>query len=205
LGTKLATLGWSPGRDLVFDCLVGRTEAELPAVAATLISHGPDVIWTYSGSGVRAVKSATTSIPIVMNAPDPVRIGLVASLARPGGNVTGFAEPLIELIGKRVEIAREAIPSIRCIGVLGANGPNSTSVALQEEFARVGAALGIEFRMSPQDYVEAALTWAKTADMDAIYIASPFLTRNALELAAGAIRLGLPVMATTSRGPSGAP
>src|SRR4029077_16539196 len=137
-------LGWSAGQNLVFDCLRS-TQAELPANAATLVSHGPDLIWTHSGSAVRAAKAATTSIPIVMWAPDPVRLGLVASLARPGGNVTGFALPWIELVGKRIEIAREAIPGIRRIGVLGAAiAENPTTVALREEFARLSASLGLE-------------------------------------------------------------
>lgn len=148
LGAKLATLGWSPGRHIAFDCVRG-TFDELPASAATLVSHGPDVIWTVSGSGVRAAQAATNSIPIVMWAPDPVRIGLVASLARPAGTVTGFAIPYVELIAKRIEIAREAIPNVRRIGVIGAGGNNPTGFALQEEFARLSAALGIDFQLPP--------------------------------------------------------
>ena len=197
LGGKLTALGWSAGQNLVFDCLRS-TQAELPANAATLVSHGPDLIWTHSGSAVRAAKAATTSIPIVVWAPDPVRLGLVASLARPGGNVTGFALPWIELVGKRIEIAREAIPGIRRIGVLGAaNIENPTAVALREEFARLSASLGLEFQFhtNSQPDFDAALAWAKSVDVDAIYIASnPLLYANADRLAALATRHGLPLI-----------
>ena len=196
MGTKLAAFGWSPGQNVVFDCLHG-TDADLPANATTLVTHGPDVIWTLSGSAVRAAKAATNSIPIVMWAPDPVRIGLVESLARPGGNVTGFAQPFIELIGKRIEIAREAIPDIRRIGVLGASGNNPTAVEVQNEFARLSAAVGLEFQLRPSTPpgFEASLAWVKSADVDALYIAStPFLGANIDRLVAVATQRGLPLI-----------
>ena len=199
-GTNLAKLGWLPERNLVFDCLYAQSLEELPALAATLASHNPDVIWTTTGAGVRAAKAATTSIPIVMYAPDPVRLGLVASLARPGGNVTGLADPIIELIGKRIEIARETIPNLHRVAVLGVTNlnPNPTSVVLLEEFSRVGAVTGIEFRihsLGPAADIQVLLAWIKSENVDAIYITSnPRLLKNAPTVVAGATDFGLPVI-----------
>jgi putative ABC transport system substrate-binding protein len=199
-GTNLAKLGWLPGRDLVFDCLYAPRLDELPELAATLASHNPDVIWTTTGAGVRAARAATTSIPIVMYAPDPVRLGLVASLARPGGNVTGLADPIIELIGKRIEIARETIPNLHRIAVIGVTNlnPGATGIALLEEFSRLGAATGIEFRihsLGQADDIQVLLAWVKSETVDAVYITSnPRLMKNAPTVVAGVTDLGLPVI-----------
>jgi putative ABC transport system substrate-binding protein len=144
------------------------------------------------------LKAETTSIPIVMSAPDPVRIGLVASLARPGGNVTGFAAPTIELIEKRIEIAREALPLHR-IAVMGiVNDPqmNATDIAALAEFNRVGASMRIEISIPTSDMdIEKSLAWVKSVNADAIYILSgQYLVRNASAVVSGAMDLKLPVI-----------
>src|SRR5205085_10414144 len=120
-----------------------------------------------------------------------------ANLARPGGNVTGFAIPYVELIGKRIEIGRDAIPSLRRIGVLGASGNSPTDVAVQDEFARVSVALGIEFQFRPSSpaSIDASLAWLNSVDVDAVYIASnPSLFANRERFAAVAADRALPLI-----------
>src|SRR5258706_4679858 len=91
----------------------------LPALAADLVRLGVDVIVTGNASAV-ATMQATATIPIVVpNSADPVSAGLVASLARPGGNVTGFAQDTGgELNGKRLELLKETLPNLSRVGIL---------------------------------------------------------------------------------------
>ena len=92
----------------------------LPALAADLVRLGVDVIVTGANPNTAAAMKATTTIPIVMtNSIDPVGTGLVASLARPGGNVTGFAQDTGgELNGKRLELLKETLPNLSRVGIL---------------------------------------------------------------------------------------
>jgi len=90
-----------------------------PALVADLIGRGVDLIVTRGTPAAKSAKGATTTIPIVMAAiGEPLGVGVVASLAQPGGNVTGFSAFVTELSGKRVELLKETFPSIACIGLL---------------------------------------------------------------------------------------
>src|SRR5215470_10739607 len=90
----------------------------LPALAADLVGHRVDVIVTGTTPAALAAKGATSTIPIVFNSTDPVGQGLVASLARPGGNLTGFSPFLMELMPKRLELLSELVPQARVIAFL---------------------------------------------------------------------------------------
>ena len=90
----------------------------LPALAADLVGHRVDVIVTGTTPAALAAKGATSTIPIVFNVGDPVGQGLVASLARPGGNLTGFSPFLMELMPKRLELLSELVPQARVIAFL---------------------------------------------------------------------------------------
>src|SRR6516165_5139971 len=90
----------------------------LPALAADLVGHKVDVIVTGNTPATRAAKGATSTIPIVFNVGDPVGQGLVASLARPGGNLTGFSPFVMELMPKRLELLSELVPQARVIAFL---------------------------------------------------------------------------------------
>jgi putative tryptophan/tyrosine transport system substrate-binding protein len=95
----------------------GRSE-RFAEIAAELIQLKVDVIVT-AGAAVLAAKQATTVIPIVFAvAPDPVGTGLVASLARPDGNVTGLSVQATDLVGKRIEFLRELVPSLRALAIM---------------------------------------------------------------------------------------
>jgi len=97
----------------------GKTE-RLPGLAAELVRLKPELIMTAGVPATLAAKQATTTIPIVMTGVgDPVPLGLVASLARPGGNITGLTNLTIELAGKRVELLKEVVPKVSRVAVSG--------------------------------------------------------------------------------------
>ena len=108
----LRELGWVEGKNIVFDRRYADNRLDrLPELATELVRLDVDMIVTVGTLAPLAAKRATTSIPIVMiNAGDPVGSGLVASLARPGGNVTGMSLMAPDLGGKRLELLKEALP-----------------------------------------------------------------------------------------------
>src|SRR5215813_8806508 len=112
---QLHELGWNEGRDVKIEYrwAEGRSE-RLSEIAAEFVRLKVDVIVTYATLPLIAAKQATSVIPIVFAVvSDPVGSGLVASLARPGGNVTGLSVQQTELAGKRLELVREFIPGLR--------------------------------------------------------------------------------------------
>jgi putative tryptophan/tyrosine transport system substrate-binding protein len=116
---RLHELGWSEGRTIAvkYRWAEGRTE-RYAEIAAEFVQLKVDVIVT-GGAAVPAVKQATSVIPTVFAvADDAVGTGLVASLARPGGNVTGLSNQQIDLVGKRIELLRELIPGLRRLAIL---------------------------------------------------------------------------------------
>jgi putative ABC transport system substrate-binding protein len=118
---RLRELGWTEGQTVAIEYrwAEGRSE-RFNEIAAEFVRLKVDVVLTVGGSAVTAVKEATSTIPIVFAmAVDPVGIGMVASLARPGGNVTGLSTQTTELAGKRVEILREALPDVRRVAIIG--------------------------------------------------------------------------------------
>ncbi|HEV8458263.1 MAG TPA: ABC transporter substrate-binding protein [Methylomirabilota bacterium] len=141
----LNVLGYVAGKDVVseYRSAAGRDE-HLPALAAELVRLKVDVIVPAGRPAILAAKAATRTIPIVIAAEgDPVAAGLVASLARPGGNVTGMAILLPELSAKRLELLKEAVPRLTRVGVLWS--PGDTDRVEEWNSARAaGRALGLE-------------------------------------------------------------
>jgi putative tryptophan/tyrosine transport system substrate-binding protein len=119
LRQELSKLGWIEGKNVTIEYRFAELKGErLPELAADLVRLNVDLILTV-GDPARAAKSATSTIPIVMiNTPDPVGLGLVFSLARPGGNVTGVAALAPELNTKRLEILKDAVPKLARVGLL---------------------------------------------------------------------------------------
>ena len=117
---ELNKLGWVEGKNLIIEYRFAEQKNErLPELAAELVRLKVDLIVTSGGPTPFAAKGATSTIPIVMtNSADPVGEGLVASLARPGGNVTGFTGLNPELGTKRLEILKDAIPRLSRVGLL---------------------------------------------------------------------------------------
>jgi putative tryptophan/tyrosine transport system substrate-binding protein len=115
---RLRELGWTEGRNVAIDYRWSEGRPERVAeIAAELVQQKVDVIVTY-GATVATLKQATTSIPIVLVANDRVGSGLVASLSRPGGNVTGLSLQAPEIAGKRLELLRELVPGLRRLAIM---------------------------------------------------------------------------------------
>jgi putative ABC transport system substrate-binding protein len=137
---ELSKLGWIEGKNFTIEYRFAEQKSErLPELAADLVRLKVDLIVVTDGTPALAAKKATTTIPIVMtNVGDPVGVGLVASLARPGGNVTGFSSLGPELNTKRLEILKDAVPKLARVGVL--RGPGvSLSLDLQLKELRAAA------------------------------------------------------------------
>jgi putative ABC transport system substrate-binding protein len=142
---RLQDLGWVEGRTVAIEYrwAEGRNE-RLPEIALDLARLKVDVIVTNGNAAVRAAKQATSIIPIVFAAAgDPVGTGLIASLARPGGNVTGLSLQQTELAGKRVELLREVVPGLHRLGIM-ANVGNPAAVSEMDEVGTAARALGLE-------------------------------------------------------------
>ena len=173
----LRELGYVEGRNLVIDWRFFKGKPEsLREAAAELAASKPDCIVTVGISATRAAKEATSALPIVMaNASDdPVRHGLIATLARPGGNVTGFIDISSDITGKRLELLKVLAPRASRIAVLFDPG---TPVGTAESRATLAAApaLGLQIVSLPvrsaDDFDKAFLKMAE-ADAQALYVAA---------------------------------
>jgi len=130
----LRELGYVEGKNIVIEWRSADGKPDrLPALAAELVRLKVAVIVTGGGAPTRRAKDATSTIPIVMtNDPDPVGDGFVASLARPGGNITGLSTFAPELSGKRLEILREVVPKLSRVAVLGSSTATGYAQTLRE-------------------------------------------------------------------------
>ena len=121
---ELSNLGWIEGKNITIEYRFAEQKPErVPELAAELVRLKVDLIVVTAGAAVFAAKSATTTIPIVMTSTtDPVGEGLIASLARPGGNITGLSGLANELNTKRLEVLKDAVPRLSRVGLLGTSG-----------------------------------------------------------------------------------
>ncbi len=170
---RLRELGWVEGRTLAIEYRWSEGRPERYAeIAAEFVRLKVDVILTV-GSAVPIVKQATTTIPIVFAvAIDPVGSGLVASLANPGGNVTGLSLQADELAGKRVELLREVLPQLRRLAVMF-NADNTQPVLEMGETQAEARRLGLEIiplAIRRAEDIAPALQDLKTK-ADAVYLA----------------------------------
>ena len=142
----LRELHYVEGKNIVIDWRSADGKLErLPALAAEMVRLKLDVIVTSGASATRAVKEATNTIPIVMtNDPDPVGDGIIAGLARPGGNITGLSALAPELNGKRLEILREVVPKLSRLAVLRVS--TGRAVGQVRELELAAKALGVTLR-----------------------------------------------------------
>lgn len=141
---QMRQLGWVEGKNIAYDWVEADDQlARLPRLADELVARAPEVIYAATGVSAMAARDATKTIPIVFAAvADPVALGLVASLGRPGGNATGIASIGSSLAPKRVELLREILPGVKRLGLLG--DPNDPTTTLdQAALAPVAASLGL--------------------------------------------------------------
>ncbi len=156
----LRDLGYVEGRNITIDWRVSEGRYErLPDLAAELVALGVDVIVVPGSEGVLAAERATRTIPIVMaDHPDPVGAGLVASLARPGGNITGLSHLYPEIAGKQLQLLREIVPAVSRIAVLynPTNQANGRMLEAAQEAAQSAAITlqALEAR-APEDFEKA--------------------------------------------------
>jgi putative tryptophan/tyrosine transport system substrate-binding protein len=150
----LRDLGYVDGKNFIIDFQWAERPDDLPKCAAALVDMNVDVILASSSIFVAAARQATKTIPIVFAThADPVGLGHVASLARPGGNITGVSMMLTELTAKQLEMAKEAMPHAKRIGVLWNPATPSHTLALEALKAH-GESLGVELQMVPLQTVE---------------------------------------------------
>jgi putative ABC transport system substrate-binding protein len=142
---RLRELGWNEGRNLAIEYRWGEGRSERYAeIAAEFVRLKVDVILTHNTPPSLAAKRATSEIPIVFaTAGDPVGSGIVASLARPGGNVTGQSSQAPETAGKKLEILREIVPGLRRLAIL-TDVANPFAALDAEEVRKVARALGLD-------------------------------------------------------------
>jgi putative tryptophan/tyrosine transport system substrate-binding protein len=183
----LRELGYVDGQNIAFEFRSAQGKASLLRdLAAELVRLKVDVIVTWQTPTVRAAKQATNEIPIVMaDAGDPVGTGLIASLARPGGNITGMAGVTAELAGKSVELVREMMPSARRVAAL-CNATDPFAKPFLEQIQFGGRAVGVEiepFMVREGDELDAAFSRLRAGRIDAVIVQPSLPTKRVAELA----------------------
>jgi putative ABC transport system substrate-binding protein len=163
LRQALADLGWIEGRNLLVEQLSAETQNErLPERAASLVRSGVSVILAENATATRAAMQATSTIPIVMmGVGDPIRYGFITSLARPGGNVTGLAFLISEMMLKNLELLKEVAPRTARVAFL-VNPSNPGVAPTMADLQRAAPALGISVIqvdvLTPEDFARAFAT-----------------------------------------------
>jgi len=193
----LRELGYVDGKNIVIEWRSAEGKLDhLPTVAAELVRLKVDVIVTTGSSVTRAAKEATVTIPIVMvQDNDPVGNGFVASLARPGGNITGLSTLRPEISGKQVDLLKETVPRLSRVAVLGSSTTPGTAQALKEtELAAGGVKLQNLDVLGPKD-IETAFRAAGKERADAVLVLSAsVLNSHRTEIAKLAAKSRLPAI-----------
>lgn len=179
----LRELGYVEGRTIEVEYVYGEGELDrLPALAAQLVRDNVDLIMTWSTPGCLAAKRATSTIPIVFAASsDPISTGVVASLARPGGNITGLSQMGSDLSAKRLEIMQALVPRVSRIAVLWDSSNPGMALRVRETQAAAEQAHIEFFDAGAHDLEGLEVTFAQLAALhpEALLVtAEPFTTRH---------------------------
>src|SRR5215470_12077715 len=195
----LHELGYAEGKNIFIEYLYAEGKLDrLPALAAELVRLKVDVIVTASSQATRSAKQATSTIPIVMTFDDdPVGSGFVASLARPGGNITGLSTLFPEMSGKQLELLKEIVPKLSRVAVLG----NVTSVGNTQALREINLAadgFGVQIQYlevrGPKD-IETAFREASKEHADAVLVlANTILYSNRRQVLDLAVKSRLPTI-----------
>jgi putative ABC transport system substrate-binding protein len=195
----LRELGYVEGKNIVIEWRYAEGKLDrLPALAAGLVRLKVDVIVTSGLGSTRPANEATNTIPIVMTQdPDPVGDGFVASLARPGRNITGLSTLSPDLSGKRLELLKEIVPKLSRVAVLGTSTNPSTAQALRETEVAAGAlAVKVQYLdvRGPKD-IEAAFSAAGKERANAVIVlGSPVLASQRTQVVDLMVKSRLPAM-----------
>jgi len=194
---RLQALGWTEGKNITFIRRNSEDSAERAAsLAAELVAEKPELIVSVAYPNTQAVRQTTNSIPIVfVQVPDPIGAGFVASLARPGGNMTGTSGQAEDIIGKGFELIKEARPGISRLAYLG-YGEASYWMRTRQIAAAAAEHLGLGLSTIPikssADF-DAAFAQIKHERPDALVVSSiPLFRNHSKEIAAFAINQRLP-------------
>jgi putative tryptophan/tyrosine transport system substrate-binding protein len=195
---RLHQLGWTEGRTVAIEYRWAEGRNEPAEIVAEFVRLKVDIVVTYGTPSILAAKQATSAIPIVFAAAgDPVRTGIVASLARPGGNVTGLSLLATDLTGKRIELLREVVPGLRRLALLGNVGNPQVVVEIGEVQA-AARTLGLDVVTSSEirkaeDVAPAFGSFKGRAD--ALFVVlDPLINNNRLPIATLALGARLPTM-----------
>jgi ABC-type uncharacterized transport system substrate-binding protein len=197
---RLRELGWTESRNVLIEYrwAEGRDE-RYTEIAAEFVRLKVDVIVTSSTPAVLRAKQATSSIPIVFAATgDPVASGLVASLARPGGNITGVSNQLVDTAGKKLELLRDIVPGLRRLAFL-ANGGNHVAMLEMAEVQAMARTLGLEVITQEIRRGEdlAPVFDALKGRAEALYVAvDPLVNTHRIRINILAVSARLPTMST---------
>jgi putative ABC transport system substrate-binding protein len=189
--------GYEEGRNLVIDFRWANGQYDrLPTLFAELVGLDVDVIVTHGTPGILAAKQATTTIPIVMaGSGDAVASGLVSSLARPGGNVTGMTFFNPELAAKRLELLKDIVPGLKDVGVL-LNPANPVNEQIIPEMRRMAQPIGLELHRfgvrGPAEFESAFAGMARKRVGAIVVIDDAMLIANAPDVAKFALQQRVP-------------
>jgi putative ABC transport system substrate-binding protein len=195
---RLRELGWSEGRNIAIEYRWAENRAERMAeIAAEFVRLKVDIIVTGGTAAAVAAKQATSTIPIVFGAAgDPVGSGLVTTLGRPGGNVTGLSNQATDLAGKRLEILRELVPRLRRLAIV-VNIGNPSGVLELREVNALARAIGLEviaLEIRSAEDIAPAVEGLKS-NVDAIYVViDPLVFSNRTRINTLALSAKLPTM-----------
>jgi putative ABC transport system substrate-binding protein len=194
----LRDLGYVEGKNILIEYRYAEGKLDrLRDLAAELVRLKVDIIVTGGSQTTHPAKDATATIPIVMSQdPDPVGNGFVASLARPGGNITGLSSLIADLSGKRLELIKEILPKLSRVAVLETSTNTGNARQLKETELAAGA-LGIKLQrldvLGPND-IEAAFRAASKGRADAVLVLNgPVVSSHRKQLADLAVKSRLPV------------
>ena len=204
----LRQLGYEEGKNIIteYRWAEGRYD-RLTELAAELVNLNVNVIVAPGTPSAQAAKQATSTIPIVAISGDPVAFGLVASLARPGGNLTGLTFFYAEICAKRVELIKEAVPSLTRIAVFVNPANPATSIPLTA-MQRTASALKSELVpievTTPDDIAAAIVTVATRRAQALVAIEDPLITSNARKIADFALQHRVPMIGFRPQAEAGA-
>jgi putative ABC transport system substrate-binding protein len=197
----LRELGWVEGKNIEFEILTAEGKSDpLPAMAAELVRRRVDVIIALVRPFTEAAKKATSTIPIAMvTVGDPVGSGLVESLARPGGNITGLSVMTVELTAKALQILKEAIPRASRVSALQSwVGPSPVTTELERAAQFLGIQLQVVVAPSPEAFDEAFSTMIRGRSDALIVHSSPVFFLHQTRLVELAAKARLPAIFSAS-------